>query len=444
MILKFNFLKLFLTLALMSLSLTGGVGAQTASSTSFQLEQGTLAPSGSSTSSSFRLDGVISQMSIGQSSAAGFKVNAGALYFPLMSSPVVSATAGDGQVALTWTPAEGVLGWTVSNYVVSQATVAGGPYSDASVGLVTNATRTGLTNDTTYYFVVRVKDAYGNLVASSAEVSATPAATATTPPAGGGGGTGVVPPGQTQATFRGRAYPLSDITLLKDGVVAAVTKAGPDANFEIVLTALSAGGFNFSVYATDASGNRSVAQTFPVTLTDGASILIGGIFIAPSLALDKQEVKKGDNLAIFGRAAPVAEVMIAVNSEHEIFAKTATDGDGAYLYNLNTVDLEFGDHAAKSRVIKATEVSPFGASVGFKVGTRNILALLPKVRPTVCPRKGDLNGDCRVNLIDFSIAAYWYKRPLTQAIIPAERAQLSSDGKIDLVDFSIMAYYWSG
>jgi len=54
--------------------------------------------------------------------------------------------------------------------------------------------------------------------------------------------------------------------------------------------------------------------------------------------------------------------------------------------------------------------------------------------------KGDLNSDGKVNLVDFSIAAYWYGR----VFLPAAKASdLNSDGKVDLADFSIMAYYWS-
>jgi hypothetical protein len=62
-------------------------------------------------------------------------------------------------------------------------------------------------------------------------------------------------------------------------------------------------------------------------------------------------------------------------------------------------------------------------------------------KPTgLCAAKPDVNVDGKVNLADFSILAYWFKRPLT----PAAKAQvdLNCDGKVDLVDFSIMAYYW--
>ncbi|MFA6385357.1 MAG: dockerin type I domain-containing protein, partial [Candidatus Paceibacterota bacterium] len=59
---------------------------------------------------------------------------------------------------------------------------------------------------------------------------------------------------------------------------------------------------------------------------------------------------------------------------------------------------------------------------------------------TICSfLRGDLNCDNHVNLIDFSIMAYWYKK-----INPPEKVDLNNDGKITLVDFSIMAFNWTG
>ena len=79
--------------------------------------------------------------------------------------------------------------------------------------------------------------------------------------------------------------------------------------------------------------------------------------------------------------------------------------------------------------------------VSFKVGDKTVLF---KKKPKQCLSKADLNDDCHVNLVDFSIAAYWYKRPISQAFKLIEAASLNGDGKIDLVDFSIMAFHWTG
>ena len=101
--------------------------------------------------------------------------------------------------------------------------------------------------------------------------------------------------------------------------------------------------------------------------------------------------------------------------------------------------LAYGEHATKSKAILGGEITPFGSSVGFVVGTENI-----PVGDIQKMSKCDLNDDGRCNLIDFSIAAFWYKRPLSPEFIIREKAHLSGDGKVDLVDFSIMAYYWTG
>ena len=61
-----------------------------------------------------------------------------------------------------------------------------------------------------------------------------------------------------------------------------------------------------------------------------------------------------------------------------------------------------------------------------------------------CGGRADLNCDKRVNLVDFSIAAYWYKRTISAEFAVKEKERLNGDGKVDLVDFSIMAFYWTG
>ena len=143
---------------------------------------------GISTSTSFELIDISSQIQQGESTSTGFIQRAGFLYFPIASIPSATATPGDGQVVLDWTPSTGVLA-NVTNYEVGISTTAGGPYTFESAGDVLTFTKTGLTNGTTYYFVIR--SLAGTLVlAKSTEVSAAPngAAPAPSPTPSGGGG----------------------------------------------------------------------------------------------------------------------------------------------------------------------------------------------------------------------------------------------------------------
>lgn len=67
-----------------------------------------------------------------------------------------------------------------------------------------------------------------------------------------------------------------------------------------------------------------------------------------------------------------------------------------------------------------------------------------KITNEGCPNLGDLNGDCRVDLVDFSIASFWWGRRVEGDFAEIEKNQLNSDGTIDLEDFSILAYHWTG
>jgi len=241
----------------------------------------------------------------------------------------------------------------------------------------------------------------------------------------------------SSVTFRGRAYPLSSVTILKDGQIAITTIAGPDAIFDITLSGLSSGNFTFSVYGENSQGRRSSLFTFPVFVTQWANTIVSGIFLSPTIDVDKDVVKQGDIVQIFGQSTPAVTVTIQVNSK-TIFLNTNSDPGGVYLYAFNTSVIDLGAHTTKSSASASGTASSYSPTVGFLVNDTGIGK--PKSRCS----KADLNCDGRVNLTDFSIAAYWYTRALSATLIPIEIERLNGDGKINLTDFSILAYYWTG
>ncbi len=95
------------------------------------------------------------------------------MQFQTVNGPVavptgVSATAGNAQVALSWSPAAGA-----TSYNVQSSTTEGGPYTSIATPTTTSYTNTGLANGTTYYYVVSATDGV-NVSSNSIEVSATP------------------------------------------------------------------------------------------------------------------------------------------------------------------------------------------------------------------------------------------------------------------------------
>src|SRR6185369_8893165 len=74
----------------------------------------------------------------------------------------LTATPGNAQVALSWTASSGA-----TSYNVKRSTVSGSGYATVNSPTGTSYTNTGLTNGTTYYYVVSAVNASGESANSS-------------------------------------------------------------------------------------------------------------------------------------------------------------------------------------------------------------------------------------------------------------------------------------
>ncbi len=90
----------------------------------------------------------------------------------------VAATAVDEEVAISWDTAPGATSYRI--YMHTSTGVSKATFTEKRTITTTSYTWTGLTNGTTYYYVVTAKNDYGES-AESDEVSATPAAAGTAP-----------------------------------------------------------------------------------------------------------------------------------------------------------------------------------------------------------------------------------------------------------------------
>lgn len=273
-----------------------------------------------------------------------------------------------------------------------------------------------------------------------------PAPTPTPAPSGGGGGGGGgggVPlstaSGSDTAVFKGLAYPGSVITLIKNGVIAAEVPASPNGTFEIRLRGLNPGTYSFGIRAEDPDKLRSTLDLYTIFVAAAVTTVVDGIFIPPTITTDKVEVKRGDPIILAGRSAPNANVTLTVHSATELIKKITSNSSGSWLYKLDSSELEIGSHEGKVRASTESDLSLYSDPVGFNVGTTNRLRPAGASVALSGKAKCDLNGDSRVNIFDFSIMAFWYKR----TGFPA-KVDMNADGKINLTDFSIIAYCWTG
>jgi hypothetical protein len=361
-----------------------------------------------------------------------------------VSTPVLNGVAGDTQAGLSWTPSVGVLGWTVSGYEVGQGTVSGGPYSYTGVGNVLATTSLGLTNGTAYYFVIRALDAFGNPIGSSNQISVTPLGT-TPPPSGGGGGGGGGGGYQSQTgsvDISIKAYPNALVTILDNGVATTTYRATPggDVSTRLLLTPSD---HQLGVFAIDEFGRYSATFSSRITVRANDNFNFGTIFLSPTIEIDKSTVKRGDTLTITGSTYPNSTITIFTAPDILFTSSVRTvqviaGANGRYAFLLATKDLNLGTYFIRARGANGKMVSDMSRTLQFVVGNTS-----QPVEPLVCA-PADLNNDKHVNIVDFSIATFWYKKVLTGAFIEKEKNCLNGDGKVDIYDFSMMAYYWTG
>ncbi len=241
---------------------------------------------------------------------------------------------------------------------------------------------------------------------------------------------------QTIVSFSGKAYPQAKVFLLKDGQLSGTVVSGIDAKFQINLGGISVGNYIFSLYAEDDKKRNSRLVNFSVEVKDKEITQIANIIIPPTIDADKSEVKKGDGIVIFGQTVPQTSVNILITSvknKKEFLGKTVSEKNGNYFYNFDTLLFDYGDYEAKSGISVAGSIGDFGRTVNFIIGTKNV-----EKKKTEC-LPADLNCDGRVDLVDFSIAVYWYKKPS-----PLTAVDLNNDKIVDLTDFSIIAHWWTG
>jgi cysteine-rich repeat protein len=256
-------------------------------------------------------------------------------------------------------------------------------------------------------------------------------------PSGGGSsgnfsGGGNVPLRETRVTITGKAYPNASVHILKDGEAIGIVQADGKADFYFTTTNVTPGVATFGFWAEDSESLKSVALTTTLTIVNGAVTTISGAFIPPTIGLDKRQVAKGEVVTFSGTTAPQVKVETRVNSSHEVITSTSSDSSGKWSIPFNTNPLEDEEfHTVKSlfeaNVSGNVVRSAFSQAVTFYVGKRSGGSGL----------FADLNGDGRVNLVDFSILLFYWNSggPI---------GDLNNDKKVNLTDFSILLFNWTG
>lgn len=232
----------------------------------------------------------------------------------------------------------------------------------------------------------------------------------------------------TKVVLRGKAYPNVSVNILLDGKTFATTKTDSNADFSYSTTLVTPGTASFSFFAKDSRGNSSITTTAIFEVVQSAVTTVANIFLPPTITAIPDRVAPGSPVLLSGQSVPLARVLTEIRTASSSMT-AITDQSGNWALQLDTTDLEKGEHAAKALFqLSSTIKSGFGRSVNFSVGQ--------SAASGGCG-KPDMNEDGKVNLVDFSIFLLSW-----QTTEP--RADYNCDKRVNLADFSIMLFAWTG
>jgi cysteine-rich repeat protein len=251
---------------------------------------------------------------------------------------------------------------------------------------------------------------------------------------GGGGSSGGDDDelGDTQVSITGKAYPNTTVNILEDGDVIGTVRANASADFTFS-TDVEPGTTSFGFWAADSRGVRSITLNTTFDVTQGAITNISGILLPPTISIDSATVAKGSTATFSGRSAPNVALGLYIDGNSKTqTAQTASNGDWSIA--LPTATMREGDHTAKARFEisqggRITE-SNFSKVLSFDVGEGSSGG---------SAGSSDLNGDGKVNLIDFSVLIFWWGTSGGDA-----GADISGNGRVGIEDFSILLFNWTG
>lgn len=261
--------------------------------------------------------------------------------------------------------------------------------------------------------------------AEDVSVSASVSNVTITPTDEGGGGilTGVV--------FSGVAYPEAVVHVWKNGIPKTTTIADNNGYFNINLNEIYSPSVLYTLYAIDKDNRRSLLINYPIVIKSGYLTQVSGIRFAPTIVTDKTEVKMGDYLNVYGYAAPNMAIDLNIKGLLNQSFYLTSKSDGSYKMIVPLLGLNKGSYDLYVNYSKDKRISKV---VRFTIGDINVLTT---EMTTNIP--GDCNADDLINIVDFSIAAFWYGKSN-----PPKCIDTNSDKVINLVDFSILAFYWTG
>jgi hypothetical protein len=364
---------------------------------------------------------------------------------PTRSNGLPSGTLAAGNSTIELTLSTDIA--ATCRYATSSA-VAYGSMTESFTSYGTNSFKTVVTghqNNTTYSYYVRCLSNVGvpNLddyvITFSLDIDPISNSSVEPGPFLGRGGEGEFRHGsetlyQSSVTMSGWAAPVSAVTLLKDGKIAARTTTNADGSFSATISGIERGTYTFQAYFEDGTGARSSSYTSTLSLGSGTNNTISNIVIPPTIVLSSESIGVGESTVVSGSSALKGSIELSTQLQGggtagiQTYSAT-TSQTGGWRISIPSSKLQKGTYIVRARVVlnsqtKSDLSKPYYLGVGQS--------------PSPNLSEGaDVNGDKKVNLIDFSIM-------LTNWGSDDQASDINQDGIVNLADFSILLFNWTG
>lgn len=195
------------------------------------------------------------------------------------------------------------------------------------------------------------------------------------------------------------------------------TTAESDGSFSAAFSSFPQGAYFFTVTAKDSTGASSARKGFQFDFSSGdAPLTKEKIIMPPTLWPARETIAWGDNLQVFGNTVPRSGVLVEAGG---VLYETKSDDTGLYNILINTARFAPGKLSIRAR---SSLISAFGYDYSPSKTVVLTLSSVPKA---------DLNGDGKVDMVDFSI---FLSKP----------ADLNGDGKVNAADVSVFLKAFSG
>lgn len=231
-------------------------------------------------------------------------------------------------------------------------------------------------------------------------------------------------PQDSNVVISGYFNPNSLVSILKDGITSGVTFTNDLGFWQITLSGLNPRTYIFQISGSTSNNSKVNSEVFFIEVIKGTTVKVSNVILPPKFLVSETQ----NELFIEGNGVPDANINIYID---DVFVSESTINSEGEFNVLLSNKYSDQDHSISIEMTFA----------GAKVMSRPVIFKSKNNLPELdgCASFADATNDCKVNFIDFNLMLRSYFYEPVRAIF-----DLNKNGKVDLVDFSILAYFWTG